>query len=224
MPAPDTLATILRSEAEPFGLLLEPEEAGWRQTRIWCPYCGRRRQIGWLESRDGIGYLRTRCPSCSLIYGDINNSSGLKELYDLRSFKPALNRVVSVMRSYMPQALAQGVYPCRACGKLALVRITQPGEPYHSVPHPHPHRSLVLECSSCGEVNATWACSPAYWSHPEVSAFDTQHPQAIIGPEAELEYENRRAIRFSLIDIVSNEKLVAITDYYTLAVLAISHE
>src|SRR5207248_7594045 len=57
----------LRTDAVSFGLLQDQDAvSSGRETRLWCPYCGKQRQRGILESRpDGIGYLRTWCSSCN---------------------------------------------------------------------------------------------------------------------------------------------------------------
>lgn len=69
------LNTELRSEAESFGLQVDQENAAsWRETRELCRNCGHHRQRGLIESRDGLGFLQTRCPACSAIYGNTSTS------------------------------------------------------------------------------------------------------------------------------------------------------
>ena len=193
-------------------------------TREWCYYCGHRRLIGKLESsEDGFGSLWMRCPSCSSIHGDFNVNPHLPELYGLHSFKPALKRVGVLMKSYMPQALIDGGCPCRACGKWARLRLVPPYEPYGRY-LPHPEHVLLLECPFCGEYSSMWACNVTLWNHPVPHAFQEQHPQCIIGPEAVIEYENQIAIRFCMIDFVSKKQLIVIANYQTLQVLATFQE
>jgi RNA polymerase sigma factor (sigma-70 family) len=52
------LAGELRDEAEAYGLV---DDDGWRETRVWCPACGRRT----LLSRRQPAAAELRCPSCS---------------------------------------------------------------------------------------------------------------------------------------------------------------
>ena len=217
----------LHSEAMSLGLIVEQEEVdeGWRTTREWCVYCGRQRYLGKLtSSEDGLGGLRMRCPSCSSVHGDFNVNTNMPELYGLRSFKPALKRTRSFMKSYMPEALLNGGHPCRVCGKWARVRLVPPYEPCGNRYSPHPEHVLCLECPFCGEYSSTSACYMTVWNHPVPQAFQEQHTQCIIGPEAVIEYENQRAIRFCMIDAVSKRQLIVIANYQTLQVLATFQE
>lgn len=219
------LNTELRDEAEAFGLALDGETAGWRATREWCRYCGQQHELGLLESRsDGFGHVRTRCPSCSLVYREGNLSGWMPELHGLHSFRPALKRLGLKLKSYMPQALIDGSYPCGDCGKQALIRIVSPNEPYGTFHHPHPQHALMLECPACGWFSSMWAGSAIFWFHPAPGTFTERHPRWIIGPEVIMEYANQPAIRFCLIDVASTAKLFIIADYRTLQVLATYQE
>ena len=62
------------------------------------------------------------------------------------------------------------------------------------------------------------------WNHPVPQTFQEQHPQCIVGPEAVIEYENQRAIRFCMIDAASKQQLIIIANYQTLQVLATFQE
>ncbi len=56
------LSTKMADEAAGYGLI-SPRDAGWEETRIWCPSCGQRRLEGWLRPAEGKLYMR--CPGCS---------------------------------------------------------------------------------------------------------------------------------------------------------------
>src|SRR5579885_1659031 len=90
------LSGPLREEAEALGLSLDGELAqGWRETRIWCQVCGRRRLHGlFIPQPDGGVNLHLECPDCSRIHcwGKIH-SMGLVDLGSLRSFRPAWKRI-----------------------------------------------------------------------------------------------------------------------------------
>ncbi len=54
----------LRPEAESFGLVApQAEQRRWQETRIWCPECGQRRLLGYLDAERGD--FSVRCPDCS---------------------------------------------------------------------------------------------------------------------------------------------------------------
>jgi RNA polymerase sigma-70 factor (ECF subfamily) len=215
----------LRPEAESFGLTLDSEETGgWRTSREWCSFCGYHRLLGKLESRDGYGNLLMRCPSCSRMYGDCNINRRRPYLYGLHSFKPALKRVREAMLSWMPQAIADGGYPCHACGKPAKLRLIPPNEPYAGIFFLHPEHVLALICPYCGECSSMWAGNAALWFHPVPRSFQERHPRSIIGPELITEYANQPALRFCLIDVISNAQLIIFAHARTLQVLATFQE
>lgn len=212
------LSTELRSEAESFGLHVDQASAAsWRETRELCRNCGRYRQRGLIESRDGLGFLQTRCPGCSTIYGNTNTSGWIPELHGLHSFRPALKRIQAMMRSYMPQALSDGGYPCRACGKPAKLRMVHPGEPYGRFVA-HNHYELVLECLSCGETSSMWALGALFWFHSAPSSFAEQYPHWVTEQEVMMEYANQPALRFRLFDLASSAQLIIIAHYPTLQI------
>jgi len=215
----------LRSDAESFGLASESEETGgWRISREWCFFCGYHRLLGKLESRDGYGSLLMRCPSCSRIYGDCNINRRRPELYGLHSFKPALKRVKEAMQSWMPQAIADGSYPCHACGKPAKLRLIPPNEPFAGIFFLHPEHVLALICPFCGECSSMWAGNAALWFNPASRAFQEQHPRSVIGPEVMTEYANQPALRFCLIDVTNNARHIIFAHARTLRVLATFQE
>ena len=211
----------LRSEAESFGLQVDQDStAGWRQTRELCRSCGRHYQRGMLESHaNGLGFLQTRCPACSALYGNTNTSGWMPELYGLHSFRPALKRISMHMRSFMPQTLAAGTYACQACGKLAKLRTVAPGEQYGRF-IAHNNCELALECPACGEIESMWALGAIFWSHSDPNVFAERYPRWIAEREVVLEYANQPALRFCLLDPASNARLIIIAHYPTLQVLA----
>ncbi len=215
----------LRSDAELFGLALDAESnEGWRTSREWCSFCGHHRLLGKLESREGYGNLLMHCPSCSRMYGDCNINRHQPYLYGLHSFKPALKRVREAMQSWMPQAIADGTYPCHACGKPVKLRLILPNEPYAGVFFLHPEHVLALICPFCGVCSSMWAGNATLWFNPVSRAFQEQHPRSIIGPEIMTEYANQPALRFCLIDVTSNARIIIFAHARTLQVLAAFQE
>jgi RNA polymerase sigma factor (sigma-70 family) len=218
----------LRSDAVAFGLILDQDTVnGGRETRIWCPYCAQHRQRGILESRpDGIGYLRTWCPSCCTQPDDHLNLCTHKDIYGLRTFRPALKRSTFLLKSSLPQALVDGQYPCEQCGQMAKSRLVKPYEPYGPYRNwcSHPHHILALECSSCGDTSSTWVGGFSAWFHPTLNAFLEQHPRYMMEPEVITEYANQPALRLSLRDVISNARIIVFSHYQTLQPLAVFQE
>ena len=121
----------LRGEAEAFGLALDDESAqGWRETRLWCTLCGRRRLAGmFIVQPDGSVNLHMRCADCEQRSGlsDIDSSSvhskGLIRLDGLRSFRPAWKRTMQGTAQQFTQALRAGAYRCPFCGAPATLQL-----------------------------------------------------------------------------------------------------
>lgn len=216
----------LRTDAASFGLIRDQDPArGARETRIWCPCCAQHRQLGILESRpDGIGYLRTWCPSCNT-RPDLNLCTD-KEMYGLRSFRPALKRLTLLQKSTLPQALIDGHYPCERCGQMAKPRLVKPYEPFGPYRDgcSHPNHVLALECSYCGHSSSSWIGNFAAWFHPTIDTFIEQHPRWMMEPESVTEYANQPALRFGLRDVTNNARLIVFSHYQTLQPLAIFQE
>ena len=121
----------LRTDAAALGLALDLESAeGWRETRIWCTLCGRRRLMGlFLPQPDGGMNLHMRCPECEQRYGlsDVHSSNvhsrGVIQLAGLRSFRPAWKRTMQGITQRFSQALLSGERPCPYCGAPASLQL-----------------------------------------------------------------------------------------------------
>lgn len=213
------LSTDLRTEAEDFGLALDQEAAaGWRETRIWRMFCARGYLQGVLEPLpDGRVNLRMRCLTCN---HEWIKSGGMIELYGLKSFRPAWNRVLQVSTKHwisMPHR-----QECPYCRKPAEVRLLKSGE---FLPWLVSYEGLrfVMECSSCDAQNSYYV-GGAIWQHPVAQQFMTQHPRWINEPELLVEYADQPAFRVCLTDITSAARLIMLLHVQTMQVLAIHHE
>lgn len=210
----------LRADAQAFGIALEQDEVvGWRETREWCNLCGRHHLHGCFEALpDGSTLLRLRCPGCSPRYGDMFASS-LAPLEGFRTFRPAFKHAWKSSFAYWTQAIATGKQRCANCRQpLVPLQIVRPDEYTYPIPFPNTYR-MIIDCPLCG---ITSTCSVvAFLSHPEIARFAEQHPRWFIGPEAEVEYASRAAIRTCLLDPASAARLTVVADKQTLQVLAI---
>ncbi len=220
------LTNELRAEAEMFGLLAGQEtESAWRETRELCRFCGQHRQRGVLKSQaNGLGFLQTCCPSCSVHYGNTNTSEWQPELYGVHSFRPALKRIELKMKSFMLSALADRGAPCHVCGRQARIRIVPPHELYGDFTVRFPIHALLLECPWCGACRSMWACGAIFWFHRAPNDFIERYPHWIAGPEAVVDYKGQIAIRFCLLNPSSTAKLIVLAHAQTLQVLATFQE
>ena len=214
----------LRAEAEAYGLALDDEDVtmGWRETRLWCMFCGRLRLHGRLETLpDGRVNLRMRCPSCSPHIGSSENSclteSGpLDALRGFRSFRPAFHRQVESSFAYVQAASTRRA--CLWCGAQVHATLTLPDERPSFLPR-WPGLTWVIICPGCGWLASVYAGWSA-WNHPAVRQFIDQHPRWIMEPESLMEWGGQPAIRVRLSDVANSACLTIFLHAETLHMLA----
>ena len=238
-----TLTGPLRTEAEALGLPLDQDSAdGWRETRLWCALCGRRRLMGlFLPQPSGGPNLHMRCPECEQRTGlsDVDNSTvhskGLVHLEGLQAFRPAWKRTMQEMARRLTQALRPEQRLCPYCGTqttLQLMDKSQVTEDAGMTVLPsglarHPYQFWVCwRCPCCsGGPNATGSVFAAsdlvYWSHERTRHFMGEHPRWGSEPELLVEYAGQPAIRFQMADLTSAERLTVLAHRQTLDVLAV---
>ena len=121
----------------------------WRETRVWCPLCGRHRLLGYLgETGDD---LLTRCPGCCPGRDDLLTSAHLAGVFaGVTGHKPALSRLLRWLHDRYVPHLARGVMPCVTCGRpVALSTAPRRG--------PRPHGCATRGASTVTARRATAA-------------------------------------------------------------------
>ncbi|HEY1388185.1 MAG TPA: RNA polymerase sigma factor [Ktedonobacterales bacterium] len=234
----------LRREAEAFGLALDDaSEQGWRETRLWCPLCGRRRLAGmFIVQPDGSLNLHMRCPLCEQDSDlcDIDSSSvhskGLIQLDGLQSFRPAWKRTLQGTAQHFTQALQSSAhsdaYRCPFCGAPALLRLvdkvqTPTGVDLLGSLARHPYRFWVWWQCQQPRDGSDWhsglfaASDLVYWSCAASQRFMRDHPHYVSAPELLVEYAGQPALRLQLADATSATRLTLLADRQTLRVLAV---
>jgi len=210
----------LRTDAASFGLALSPEvEPGWRESRLWCPCCGRQRLQGIFvpASEEGDTSLRMRCPDCSTRDAmDLINTFDMLSFKGMCSFRPAIKRAMQVIPGLYTQILTTNYQRCPLCNGMAQLR----GIEKSLLPGPlHDHFCLILECSACGGMIPS-AIMTLFQCYSPASRFMTQHERCVIEPELAIEYEGQPAFRVSLTDLLSSAQLTMILHGSTLELLA----
>ncbi|MDE3229467.1 MAG: RNA polymerase sigma factor [Chloroflexota bacterium] len=215
----------LRERAIDLGIVLAPtDEAGWRETSIWCHFCGQARMLGALaDAPAGGGNLALRCPRCYGNYGVTETTIyEMPELAGLTAFRPALKRV-----------LAHGVQwnaergrletACFRCGRPLAARMGRFADfPRIGMSYPiaAEHYSAVYHCAACDSYGSG-AAALAGRAHPAVWRFLTERQRWVIKPDQRIEYQGAPAIRFSLHDLAADERILYFCDPETLAVRAV---
>ncbi len=210
----------LRTDAASFGLALSQEVAqGWRESRVWCPCCGRQRLQGIFVPTPGGDdtSLRMRCPDCSTRGEmDLINTFNTVSFKDMRSFRPAIKRILQVAPDFFTQILTTKYQRCPFCNGMAQFR----GIEKSLLPGPFQHHlCLLLECSACS-AKIPSALMLLFQSYPQAYQFMTQHERCVIEPELAIEYEGQPAFRISLTDLLSSAQLTLIVHGSTLELLA----
>ncbi len=219
----------LRQEAVALGLALgEEANEGWKETRLWCSLCGRRRLRGAFVSQPGGGVdLRMECPDCQRRYGiESLHSMGLVNLDKVRAFRPAWKRTLQAQSDQLITALARGWRACARCGLLSPVRVIGAAEKTHlkgAKPRVPYQFWVSWQCPHCrdDECPTLTADELTYWSHPQSRQFILDHPRWMSEPDEPVIYAGQPAIHFRLTDRSSAAHLDVFAHRQTLRILAI---
>jgi RNA polymerase sigma factor (sigma-70 family) len=216
------LASDLRDEAVALGITLpgEPEEEGWRATRIWCPFCGRYPLEYRLESEhDSYTY---RCVGCCHAGGMIAGYTPRAELtgLSLSSPKPRLTRHCLALDHHYRNILATDPGRCVSCGAaLDVYRNT----PERTVSSLLPEYSIELRCPICGSQDGASAWHLAL-DTPEAQRFWRRHPRMRALPVHAVETEGAHALWTGFESADGGARLVVISDRWTYRVLSVQGE
>lgn len=209
----------LHADAESCGLALDPMQSqGWRDTRLWCWLCGKHRMIGIFETQpNGHVDLRMRCPECSSRYNldVVSSSMGLVPMEGLRSFRPAIKRLLQKIGERVWIPFTKGT--CFRCNGPAIISIIHSN--YTGLPIPPDRYWLRTECLKC-DVSISDIIS-TFVSHPLVSRFLVQHERCISQPYQLLEHNGRAAICVRFTDVMSADQITVLLDMQTLHLLAV---
>jgi RNA polymerase sigma factor (sigma-70 family) len=205
------LSHELRAETVALGLAVTAADAmGWRETRIWCVFCGRQRMLGMFEPMgDGRINLRLRCPFCASFEA---NSLGMVPLAHARSFLPATKKMIDESGRFVAAAMAAGgACRCWVCGRQTHLRVVRDDAL-------SPQTWLM---SACGCLRMAGSAPTLYGAHPQVRQFLFGSDRLVIGPELETTYAGQRATRFSLLSPGDGRRQYIFADARSLAPLAV---
>ncbi len=221
-------SSTLRAEVEACGIdIAAHEHVLWRDTHMWCVFCGRRRLRGQIVTQaGGKSDFRLRCETCSLRFGgDILTISNLALPPTFRAFRPLYKRIISQEKAYFVQAFATGNPICRNCGDVAVARITQPNEWDDPLPE---SIWATVSCPRCQTKAISSVTSAVCFGEPLarsiVDQFMALHPHCIVEPAQPVDYQGQVAIRLRLITTGSSRRLTLIVHAQTLQILTIIHE
>ncbi len=216
------LTTTLADQAAAFELV-DVAAATWQETHIWCPGCGRRRLMGRFDKARPDGRFQLRCPDC---YPDLHGSFSNIHigqgpfralLAEVRTFKPALNRITDWVYDAYTQGLREHALPCMICSRRIPLRLHLPA----TVPlHTHDTHGLHLRCDTCGVV---WenVLSGLLLSLPAARHFWHEHPRIRTLPARMLEAAGHPAIVTTFESLTESARLDVVTARDTFHLLGV---
>jgi RNA polymerase sigma factor (sigma-70 family) len=227
------LSGELRADAEAFGLLVNQDESmGWRETRKWCPLCGKRRLRGTFDRHSsGEVTMRLRCPDCSARYGvDLSGSGDIISFAGMRSFQPAMKRGMRAACEFFSAAVQQRV--CGTCQSPVHVQLVTrhaaledaPVPMLNAVPFPllRERSCLLVGCPRCGYSTADLV--NGLLLEPAARAFLLDRPRVITLPDIVASYAGQDAICSRLVDLQTAEVMTIMAHPQTLEIMATLHQ
>ena len=212
------LMTELFDDTSAFGLV-DPSATTWQETRIWCPLCGSQQLQGQLDPAAGL--LRLRCARCNLADSPLV-SSGPSEPLPVKTYKPALGRLLAWIYDYYRLNAHEGSVRCLRCGRLLPLRFGTPppalriGQPPLPLAYP---RGIYGWCERCELAAGVEQWFSLTLSLPDVREFWRQHPRVRALPEREVEYNGCGAIMTGFESVSTNARIEVISSQDTFAVL-----
>ena len=206
------LATDLRAEAESMGIAL-PDAPQWRETRIWCPFCGRHRLKTYIDRSTG-SYAFHCAGSCDPHLAVVGAARHSPLVAELSSPKSILTRhCLMLARAYRKSLAKAAVDVCPRCGSPISTQQWMPGE---AIPVPEWLYGIHMTCAACGVIwdNATpWHLTI---DTPEALQFWRRHPRMRALPTREIEVDGRLALitGFESLDDHARLELVSARDTY----------
>lgn len=185
-----------RGEAVALGLAVE-EGSDWRETRIYCPFCGRNHLL--LQFDREAGTMAFRCAGMCTPTGAIASGLLAREAAGLTSPKAILTRTVLALGQHYDRAQEQGWRACMGCGRALWVECL----PLDSEGN---DTGIAMACPSCGTIDTAtlWHLAldtPAaqrFWRrHPRIRALPAREDSgALVGGFESLATGERLRISF----------------------------
>jgi hypothetical protein len=195
------LRRILDAEMKP-----DANGAGWLETRIWCPQCGRQRLLGQLSNDELVLRCTNCCTDPTWMFMHHVDRSG--KLAGIKHFKPALARVMKWGNVYYHQGLKDGTVRCMACGASVPLRI---GNPPFMPARSEPGVYAICECDATRPEprnhSSLWGLANFL---PEVQDFWRRNPRMRMVPHYGVEAAGRAAVVFTFESITTAAQISVI--------------
>jgi RNA polymerase sigma-70 factor (ECF subfamily) len=194
---------------------------GWQETRIWCPFCGKRRLKRWVEIGSDAYSFRCSGP-CVSGWGMIGSAYAPPPgAHGLTSAKSLLARHCLNLGVLYRTALTLGRgSKCTRCGSDLVVGQWLPGD---ALPDGAALYEMYVRCPKCALLDSG---SPWHLSldTPEAQRFWRRHPRMRALPTRELETAGRPALVIGYESVTSGERLEIVADRATYQTLRVYGE
>jgi RNA polymerase sigma-70 factor (ECF subfamily) len=194
---------------------------GWQETRIWCPFCGRRRLKRWVESESDAYSFRCSGP-CVSGHGMIGSAYTLPPgAQDLTSPKSLLARhCLNLGILYRKALTSRRGSSCMRCGSDLVVGQWLPGD---ALPDGASLYEMFVRCPTCDLLDSG---SPWHLSldTPEAQRFWRRHPRMRALPTREIETGGRPALVIGYESVTDGERLEIVADCATYQTLRVYGE
>ena len=208
------LASDLRAESAAHGLV-EGADDGWRETRVWCSDCGRRKLL--VRREPPPGTVSFRCPGCvrdAAVPGSafsLGNPFFARLVGDLVRPAAILTRAARWSQAYFGGGVEGTGVSCTRCGRGVAVRRGVRGAD---------RDVLYAECEACGEQVSSSLGGLAL-TRPEVRRFRREHPRTRRLPRREVELAGVPAILLRYEDVLGSAGVDVLFARDTLRVLEV---
>jgi hypothetical protein len=193
---------------------------GWQMTRIWCPFCGRRRLERW--SQNGSDAYSFRCSGPCLSGQDMIGSAHALPpgAQGLASSKSLLARHCLNLGDLYRRALVSERGACTRCGSDLIVGQWLPGD---MLPDGALLYGMYLRCPTCELLDGG---SPWHLSLDTLVAqrFWRRHPRMRALPTREVEMDGRAALVIGYESVTGGERLEIVADRGTYETLQVYGE
>jgi RNA polymerase sigma-70 factor (ECF subfamily) len=184
---------------------------GWQETRIWCPFCGKRRLQRWVKS--GSDAYSFRCSGPCVSSQDMIGSAYTLPpgAQGLTSSKSLLARHCLNLGVLYRKALISGSRACMRCGSDLVLGRWLPGD---ELPDGALLYGMYLRCASCDLLDGG---SPWHLSldTSEAQRFWRRHPRMRALPTREIETNGRPALVIGYESVAGGERLEIVADRAT---------
>ncbi len=207
------LTTDLREEAVAYGLAAS-DDGGWRETRVWCSLCGRRRVVA--RFSEGGTEVSWHCPGCGHGPAACDRVESA-ELFDgVTGFRRASTRFAGWLHRHYRPALPQRAMIC-ACGRQMRLR-TDPV--VDAPPIVRGQRYIHARCGGCGAAHWQGLVGLAL-ALPEARRFVRDQRRIRRLPEYNVESAGRAAVVTSFQSVTSPARLDVVSARDTFELLDI---